>query len=95
MNQISFNESPAIGAVVYLDDQVYELRGSEPYTRKDGAVSALLTWETACPSCGETFRVKTGLSAGAINRRCANCAKPFKPVKGKRSRKVRVTGGRS
>lgn len=86
----SFLSPPPHGTVVMLDEQAYELSAIEPYTRKDGAASSLLRWDTACPVCGVGFSVTTGLSARELTRRCLDHRKPSKPVKGKRSRRLNV-----
>lgn len=87
---IDFAITPNVGTTISLDQQVYELRGLRPTSRVDGSPTTLLDWETECPTCKEPFTVTTGLKTKSINRRCSSCAKPFKPVKGKRSRKVKV-----
>lgn len=79
-----------IGTVLKLDDQEYELSRFEPYTRDDGRQSTLLVWETTCPSCAEAFLVKSTLTVRWLVRRCVDCAKPGKPVQGKRGRNVKV-----
>ena len=91
-----FASEPPLGTRILLDEQVYELVDSEPYTRKsDGKPSRLLIWETCCPTqgCETTFRVTTGCSVTTLNRRCEGhrfTALRSKPVKGRRGRKVRV-----
>lgn len=88
---IEFIAPPPLGSVMHLDDQEYELIEVQPYDRIDGTASNLLVWSTICPTCKSEFKVKSGLRAKAINRRCSDCAKVGKPVKGRRGRKVRVT----
>lgn len=93
---VRFDGAPEIGQIVMLDEQAYELIDVADYVRADGVHSHLLTWETQCPSCGQSFRMKSG-SSFHPNRRCKNCSRPGKPVKGKRGRRVSVAlvdGGR-
>jgi hypothetical protein len=88
-----FAEEPPIGTRIMLDDQAYELVGSEPYTRKtDGAASRLLTWETTCPveGCLASFRAQSGLSITWLRRRCDQHANALTLVQGRRGRRVRV-----
>jgi hypothetical protein len=91
-----FATEPPLGTRILLDDQAYELVDVQPYTRKsDGRPTRLLTWETCCPTtgCDTSFRVHTGLTVSALSRRCEDhrfTAVRFKPVKGRRGRKVRV-----
>lgn len=90
---VVFSRAPALGTVVTLDEQRYELIGAEPYVRKtDGQNSTLLEWETTCPTpgCAESYRCSSGLVVTYLPRRCAVHRNPLKPVKGKRGRKVRV-----
>ena len=82
---------PEIGVVVSLDDQVYELVGSRGHTRVDGSATTILEWSTNCAACGTTFIATSGIKPNALNRRCTNCRRQGKPVKGKRGRKVSVT----
>jgi len=88
---LDFASPPAVGTVLKLDDQRYELTAVEPYTRGDGSASSLLTWRSSCPICGSPFDVNSGLKAGGIARRCAEHRNAAKPVAGKRGRSVRVT----
>lgn len=81
---------PEIGTVVDLDGQSYEMRGTEPYTRKDGEQTTLIVWETVCPDCQSPFEVRSTVKSNGLTRRCKSCAKVGKPVKGRRGRKVRV-----
>lgn len=90
MTLFCFSAEPRAGTILRLDDQVYELRATEPHVRKDGGHTSLLVWEAVCPSCGGDFLVRTGLTAHSVNRRCSSCRKPHKPVKGKRGRKLKV-----
>ena len=89
----SFTTDPALGARILLDEQVYTLVDSQPYTRKlGGGPSLLLTWETTCPEvgCGEQFRVTSGRTIAWLQRRCDAHKRGARAVKGRRSRKVRV-----
>ena len=87
---IDFASPPLLGTVLKLDDQAYELRALRPHQRLDGTSTQLLVWETNCPSCGAGFEQATGLKASGINRRCPECRKAGKPVKGRRGRKVKL-----
>jgi hypothetical protein len=79
------------GLIVMLDDQSYELRGSKPHRKADGTMTELLVWETACATCGEGFEALTPVKlCNTLTRRCPNCRKPGKPVKGKRGRRLNV-----
>jgi hypothetical protein len=78
-----FETEPPLGSRILLDDQAYELVGSEPYRRKsDGVMSRVLTWETLCPvdGCGASFRVQTGLSIKSLCRRCVEHKDPTSAV---------------
>ena len=90
MNRVDFDRPPTLGTVLMLDDQPYELIEAEEHRRKDGSPTTLLTWLTTCPTCEQPFEVKSGLVCKAMNRRCDEHRKTGKPVKGRRSRSVRV-----
>jgi hypothetical protein len=89
MTGVCFADAPAKGTKVVLDDQLYLLDRVEPYVRKSGTHSSLLTWLTVCPNCSVAFEVKTGLATKSLNRRCEKCRRPHATVSGK-SRKARV-----
>ena len=40
-----------------LDGQRYERVGERPYTRQDGRLSILVTWQANCRECGQPFTV--------------------------------------
>lgn len=86
---ISFDAVPGIGTKVFLGEQEYELTEVEPYIRKDGAASHVLTWHTACPECGAGFDVRSGKKARELIRRCPVHRTIGAPV-GKRGKRVVV-----
>lgn len=86
----SFDAEPAIGTVLHLDDQAYEMIGTKPHERQDGTSTELLIWQTECATCGSNFEVMSGLRSSGLSRRCAEHRRAGKPVKGKRGRKVVV-----
>lgn len=71
-----FDAEPPIGTVIKLDDQAYVLVVSEPYRRKDGSMSRLLTWHCECAQCSAPFTIQSGLSVAALNRRCVKHKRP-------------------
>lgn len=86
-----FKIVPMAGKTIDYDGQRYVLIGSEPYRRKDGQLSVILSWKSACPECGDPFVVTTGLVIRHLNRRCPLHHKKGQPVaSGKRRRQ----GGR-
>lgn len=90
MSQIHFDREPDLGTIVMLDDQAYELVAAEDHRRKDGSPTTLLRWSTHCPVCGDHFEVMSGLSCKTFNRRCEAHRTAGKPIRGKRSRKIKV-----
>lgn len=80
-----------IGTVVLLDEQAYELVGTEPHTRLDGGQTELLVWNSTCASCGDPLVCRTPGMTTWFSRRCSDCKRPGKPVTGRRGRKVNVT----
>ncbi len=86
VHRIDFARRPEIGTVLMLEGQRYLLVDWSPHTRADGQPTILLHWESHCPDCGAAFILKTGLKAGAINRRCEKHHRMGVPVaKGKKA----------
>jgi hypothetical protein len=89
--RVEFLTTPPIGTALMLDDQRYELTAVEPYIRKDGTASRLLTWVAQCPDCGGEFAVMTGLKSKDLARRCPEHRQPLKRVQqGARGQGVKV-----
>lgn len=65
-----FTEPPGIGTAISHDDQEFRLVLAEPYTRKDGERSAVLTWASECLDCGGAFTFNSGLAVFVKRRRC-------------------------
>lgn len=67
---VSFDAAPEVGTILTADDQRFRVVAAEPYTRLDGTASTLLTWSSACPTCGTEFEVRSGLRSKSLTRRC-------------------------
>lgn len=78
--KLAFESVPAAGTVVMLDEQAFELIGSKPHLRKDGAETVLLIWRTACAECGDPFECPSPLVTSGLTRRCIEHSQPGKPV---------------
>lgn len=67
-----------MGAVREHKGQAYTCTASVPFTRKDGTVSAVLTWQSNCAECGEAFKFTSPEAAKKFepNRRCSKHKKP-------------------
>jgi hypothetical protein len=63
--------------------QLYRRIAVEPYTRADGSVRQLATWESRCPVCGDLFTIQTTRlhRLREPNRRCAQHRRPGSPVR--------------
>lgn len=72
-----------IGADRLHKGQRYTCVASVPFTRKDGTVSAVLTWQSECAECGEAFKMTTpaGSEKFEPNRRCLKHKRPGHRVK--------------
>jgi len=70
-----------MGAVRNHKGQDYTCTASVPFTRKDGTVSAVLTWQSDCAECGAAFSFKSGATKFEPNRRCAQHKRPGQRVK--------------
>lgn len=55
------------------EQQMFYLAAARRHTTKKGADSAVLHWDTDCEDCGEQFTFTSGLSTGAMYRRCPSC----------------------
>lgn len=67
---VRFARPPAIGTAIVHDGQEFEVAAVEPYVRKDGADSAVLTWRTACRECGAPVEFKLGKELRIVRRNC-------------------------
>lgn len=60
---ICFDSPPPLGTVItYRRKQCLTLVGIQPYTRRDGSQSAILTWETAKGRRGTSGLRSNGLT---------------------------------
>lgn len=82
--KFEFHIPPAVGSTLSLDAQRYDLVAVEDYVRADGLPSKVLVWRSACPDCGASFEVKTGLKGKDLTRRCADHRAPMRRVSGTR-----------
>lgn len=87
---LNFEKEPAVGTVVWLDEQAFELAGTQDHIRKDGTATTLLVWQSECADCGAAIKFMSPRKISGLKRRCADCAKPGRPVRGKRGRKIDV-----
>ena len=65
-----------IGAVREHKGQRYTCTASVPISRRDGTVSAVLTWQLDCAECCAAFSFKTGATKFEPNRRCRKHSRP-------------------
>ena len=72
--RIDFTEPPKKGMVVYsANGQAYTVVRTEPYVRKDGMRSSIITWRTTCASKEgkpHTFTLTTGLYGYIQTTKC-------------------------
>lgn len=59
------------------EQQVFYLAAARQHVTKKGVESAVLHWDTDCEECGEQFTFTSGLSTGAMYRRCPPCRAAF------------------
>lgn len=62
--------------------QRYTCTAAVPFTRKDGTLSAVLTWQSDCAECGAAFSFKMGATKFEPNRRCRKHSQPGNRVGG-------------
>lgn len=70
-----------MGAAREHKGQRYTCTAAVPFTRRDGTVSAVLTWQSDCAECGAAFSFKMGATKFEPNRRCAKHKRPGQRVK--------------
>ena len=83
MGAVNFRIVPRSGKIIRYQNQSYRLVGSEPYRRRDGELSVILTWQSSCPECGGPFTTTSGLVTRYLTRRCPRHRKAGKPVSDK------------
>ena len=79
-----------IGTVkVYLGQQ-YVAIAMQPYLRKDGAIAEIVTWQSRCPVCGQTFTFELSARTSKFqpNRRCQKHKRPGCRVKATRKAQI-------
>jgi hypothetical protein len=80
VNRIRFMSAPAIGTVLLVEGQRYEVCAVRPHCRQDGTETLLIVWRGHCAECGRSFEQTTTLKSKAPNRRCPEHRKPGRPV---------------
>lgn len=72
-----------IGQARLYHGQRYVAVAISPYQRRDGSKTALVTWQSNCPQCGQPFHCKTPILATKFqpNRRCQLHKRPGHRVK--------------
>ena len=71
-SRVILDKKTAPGADTYETLQTYTLADAQPHRNRDGASSAVLTWQSRCTDCDAMFRFKTGLAPN-FYRRCVKC----------------------
>lgn len=90
VNKINFAGPPAVGTVLLVDCQSFEVVGIKPHRRRDDTPTVLITWAGHCAACGRTFTQTTGLVAKTPNRRCPLHHAPGVPVNEASRRRNRI-----
>jgi hypothetical protein len=71
------------GAVIPTPEgQVYRLERVEPYQRRDGMMTSIAVWSSACADCGAPFVFTEPLGRFPGNRRCTAHQAPGRRVPG-------------
>jgi hypothetical protein len=89
MPKLAFDALPAIGTVLMLDKQAYELTDTRPYQRADGNMTTLLVWRSICPKCGDEFEATSTMRGSPPRRRC-HAHSGHSPISRRRKGGVRV-----
>lgn len=67
---IRFDEAPPVGWLTTHDGQSFVVAAVEPYRRRDGGISSVVTWETVCVDCEGIVRFECGQGLAIKRRRC-------------------------
>lgn len=80
--RLAFNlkTAPQVGAKHWFDGQEFTVVKVEPYTRRDGQPSHIITWNSSCPECWGKVENTSGLAVRFPRRRCSIHAAPMKRV---------------
>lgn len=70
---VKFSSPPGIGTTIWLKGDEFSLEKVEPYVRRDGEESNLLTWGSWCKACGCEFVQTTGRSFSGLKKNCDDC----------------------
>jgi hypothetical protein len=70
MPSLDLTAPPTPGDTVAIREREYLCVGVEPYTRRDGVASFVITWRGWCWKCGEVFAAQTGLRGNAPPESC-------------------------
>jgi hypothetical protein len=66
--------------VVRPNGQVYRLDRVQPHERRDGSMTSLAVWRSACADCGAPFECTEPLGKFPLSRRCHAHRAPGRPV---------------
>ncbi len=69
---------PEVGETLSYKGQLYTAVSSYERDRKDGSTALILTWASACATCGAPFTMTTPASSKKFepNRRCQKHKRP-------------------
>jgi hypothetical protein len=92
MSSFQIFGTPLPGTRMSVDGQVFELVAVQPYQRRDGGLSSLITWRGPCADCAAPFDQTTGTGGNTPRRRCPPCRTPGvpRPVSGRRGEQVTI-----
>ena len=72
--------APTVGDVFRFDGQDFKVAKVEPYVRRDGEKSIVVTWHSSCPECATTVINTSGFAARFPRRRCPAHLSPRRKV---------------
>jgi hypothetical protein len=86
----NFDTPPRLLSLHTIRNHVYGICGVEPYTRKNGKASFILTWVAACKrkDCRNFYLLKTGLRGTYLSKRCDFHRRGTKEQKARRIIKI-------
>lgn len=62
---------------VGINGRFYTVADIQPYMRRDGEASWVVTWEGRCATCDAPFLVKEGCYPSRMNVRCVDHHRPL------------------
>jgi hypothetical protein len=81
---------PLIGSRIAVIEQSFEVLERKEFRRRDGSTGVMLSLESACATCGATYRTSAAVGANGATRRCKAHRQPGTQVRAGRKHRLSV-----